>query len=144
MDTESAGERLEEGVVSRLGDIGNTCGCLGCGVVGIFVAWDRSVSSDHSGGFGGECGGSSDCGSGNCFGGGIFNDGAFHFRGGDRDESFKCPVGSFAGGGVGVDGDLAGRPFCRGGSESVVRAWAGIGDCGGGGICAHLGDRGRR
>ena len=144
LDSDPIDQSVEKGGTDGVDGRGDSGGGLGCSVGGIVVAWDFYVSSDHSSGFGGECGGGSDCGGGDSSGSSFLDDGAILFGGCDRNESFKCPVGSFVSGGVGVDGGVPGRPFCRVGSEIVVRAGTGGGDCGGGWGYALLGERRRR
>ena len=141
LDSNSIDQSVEKGGAGGMDGCSDSGGGLDRGLGGIVVAWDFYVSSDHSGGFSGECGGGSDCGSGDSSSGGFFDDGAILFGGCDWDESNECSAGSFVGGGVGVDGNVAWGALCGGGSKSVVRASAGGGDCGGGGSGADFGER---
>ena len=142
MDTLAVGGAVEKSGAEGVGGGGDDCGDLGGGMGGVVDSGNRPVSSDHSGGFGGECGGGSRSGCGDGFGGGFLGGcSACRRSGGGGGECSEWKVGTLLGGGFGVDGDVAWRALCGGGPESVVRASANGGDCGGGGGGADFGER---
>ena len=133
LDSIAFGGAMEESRGKSVAGTRHAGGGVFGGLVGVFAPGDFSLSSSYAGGLGGECGGGSVGGCGDGFGRRLFGRSAFRFDWSDRDQSAQCPLGASVGWGDGVDGDLAGGPFCRGGSEGLVRAGARGGDDGGGG-----------